>query len=373
MPKDKVVEARHQTQHKLELMERYWGAWCRILAQANGLAFCNRRLWLIDTMAGRGLHLSACDPDGAIPGTPLQAVLAARATQARFQGEVVAVRAVEKSRAKASKLSHLLAPYKGEPPFGVDLRVDPTDWVEAAPAIIAEIASEDHPHAGRPRGRGEHAHRSLWFIDPNGVDGIDHRLIASLPRGSEVIVNLDVMAVLRHLGKARRGDAQAAGRLDALYSGSDWRSAAAVRPVAIARERLAQLFADSFPRFALRRAYPLRPSGSQDRYVIHLTDAQTAVTAFESALLAAFSAGTVIAGNALSKQQKDLAAQGLFAQFAGQTLTMPEMRGVGVPWTLVQLRAICVAAEQLGYGRWSADTRSMEWFAERETQPGFGL
>lgn len=33
MPEDKAVEERHQTQHKLELMERYWGAWCTILAQ----------------------------------------------------------------------------------------------------------------------------------------------------------------------------------------------------------------------------------------------------------------------------------------------------------------------------------------------------
>jgi hypothetical protein len=47
VPEDKVVEARHQTQHKLETMDRYWRIWCRILAQASGHEFCYQHVWLV--------------------------------------------------------------------------------------------------------------------------------------------------------------------------------------------------------------------------------------------------------------------------------------------------------------------------------------
>jgi hypothetical protein len=71
MPEDKMVGERLQTRHKLELMERYWGAWCTILAQTKGkYTFCPTRLWLIDTHGGTGAHKSATDPDGKIEGTP---------------------------------------------------------------------------------------------------------------------------------------------------------------------------------------------------------------------------------------------------------------------------------------------------------------
>lgn len=90
MPADKVIEARHQTQQKLELMEREWGAWCSILAQTVGkYAFCPSHLWLIDTHAGSGRHLSASDPDGEIPGTPMLGALAARGGPAEGAGRDV--------------------------------------------------------------------------------------------------------------------------------------------------------------------------------------------------------------------------------------------------------------------------------------------
>lgn len=78
------IERRRQTQHKLEVMQQYWGAYCAILARAGSAYFCSRHIWLIDTHAARGLHASAGDPDGFVAGTPLQAVLAARGVQEHF-------------------------------------------------------------------------------------------------------------------------------------------------------------------------------------------------------------------------------------------------------------------------------------------------
>lgn len=167
MPDEKVVEARRQTQHKLELMERYWGARCTILARTAGrFPFCPTRLWLIDTHAGAGEHASATDPDGKIEGTPALAALAARQAQRAFPGVEVRVRATDKSKEVATALLAAMRPYTGAPPDGVDVKVGNVDWVKAAPWVAAEIASEDHVHGGRPVGAGRHDHRSLWFIDP---------------------------------------------------------------------------------------------------------------------------------------------------------------------------------------------------------------
>ena len=81
MPAEKFIEERRQTQQKLELMERYWGAWSTILAQARRYRFCPTRLWLVDTHAGTGEHTSTTDPDGKIEGTPALAALKAREVQ----------------------------------------------------------------------------------------------------------------------------------------------------------------------------------------------------------------------------------------------------------------------------------------------------
>lgn len=141
MPDEKVVEARRQTQHKLELMERYWGARCTILARTAGrFPFCPTRLWLIDTHAGAGEHASATDPDGKIEGTPALAALAARQAQRAFPGVEVRVRATDKSKEVATALLAAMRPYTGAPPDGVDVKVGNVDWVKAAPWVAAEIA-----------------------------------------------------------------------------------------------------------------------------------------------------------------------------------------------------------------------------------------
>jgi three-Cys-motif partner protein len=328
MPAEKDIAARRQTQQKLELMERYWGAWCTILARARSRHFCKTRLWLIDTHAGRGLHDSAGDPDGVVPGTPLQATFAARAVQRAFPGTVVAVRASDNHKGRAGELARQLGPFTGPPPDRVDVRIEPTDWVQQVPTILRELAAEDHPSqvlAYRP-----HAHRSLWFVDPYGIDGLDQRVLTSLPQGAEVVVNFDAMTAVLYASAHRS-------------------------------------------RFTHCVAHALRASGSQIRYMIHLTDNDVALEQFADTVRRALLAGTIVAGRLLTKSQKDTLAHRLFDQFRGQALTSRVMRGVGVGLDLGQLRTVCIAADQLGYGSWDDGAKAMTWFAERLGNPRLGL
>lgn len=356
MPADKPIEARHQTQHKLEVMARYWGIWCRILAQAGRSPFCTRRLWLVDTMAGTGLHESIGDPDGVVPGTPFQALLAARATQREFAGVTVSVRAIDIDPVIAGKVSDRLIRYRGSPPEKVDVRVDQADWVKAVPAIAAEIVgTPDHP---KPVGAWGHEHRSLWFIDPFGVEPLDHATIMALPPHSEVIVNFDENAVRRHAGK----DLALLGRI---YGDDRWR-AALKQPTGA----FAEIYAESFARrFEFRTWNPLVPSGAQDRFLIHLAETSKAIAPFDRAHKAALKAGTLIAGDLTTTSEKHKIVKGLHERFAGQRLTIDEMYDAGAGFQKVQLRALCQTAEDLRYGSWTAKNSTLDWFPEREPEP----
>jgi three-Cys-motif partner protein len=366
MSHDKTVEERHQTQQKLEVMERYWVAWCTILAQARDFQFCPTRLWLVDTHAGRGLHESSGDPDGQIPGTPLLAVLAARNTQRHYPDVEVRARATDKDPQIAKALDLRLNPYRGDPPAGVDVRVEARDWVDAVGSITAEIAFEGHEHGGRAGRNQAHSHRSLWFIDPFGVEGIDHSVISRLPVGAEVIINLDLMGLLRHIGKAARDDKTSTDILLEAYGSRIWEEMGTgpeARPV------LAQALADSFPRWEFRRSHLLRPTGSQDRALIHLTGAATAERKFEAVVKTALKAGTVIAGSVLTTVEKNRAAARLASLFAGLTVDLDAMRGATGFYNKSQLKVMCRRASEKCYGDFDEDTGLMTWFTERAPGP----
>lgn len=364
MPEDKPIEVRRQTAAKLELTDRYWKAWCTILARARAatLPFCNRHLWLIDTMAGAGLHESIDDPDGEVPGTPLQAVLAARMTQLHYPDISIHVRAIDVDNALVAQLEGHLAPYRGAPPTSVDVTTHSMDWVAAVPDILREIAGANHPH---PRGRGAHDHRSLWLIDPFGVGPIDRTLIEHLPRGSEVMLNFDENAARWHAAKALGGDDPIGALLNRLYGDDRWRAAVG-QPTGAFAESFAASFAGQY-----RHAnhYPLWSSGSQDRFFIHLANADRAPEAFGRAHAAALKAGTLWAGNSLTKPQRDIAAESLHARFKGETLTVKEMYELGVPYSTVQIRTICTAAVEELYGEWMGQDEFL-WFESRRPAPG---
>lgn len=368
MPKDKFVEARNQTEHKLELMDRYWGAWCTILAQTLGrYPFCPTHLWLIDTHAGSGVHESSTDPDGEIPGTPLQAAHAALTTQRRFAGVVVHVRASDIRPALAAQLATVLSPWRGDPPKLLDLVVSPEDWVTRVPEIVAEIASDDHPHGGQV-GSSKHDHRSLWLIDPFGLDGIDHMTILTLPAGAEVIINLDLMTAIRFIARARQGEEAIIAILDRAFGGRAWD---AVGEGAQSRGQIARVFAESFRgRWSIRNFHLLRQTGSQDRAMVHLTDAKAADQAFTKAFEASLKVGTVIAGPTMTKQEKDRAADDLLERFRGLSVTTRQMYAATPRWSLQQLRWICSTAQDRGLGRWDERSSEMTWFIEPRPPAG---
>jgi three-Cys-motif partner protein len=355
MPKEKYTEARHQTQHKLETMERYWGAWVSILAQTAGkYTFCPSRLWMIDTHSAEGRHLSDEDPEGEVPGTAVLAALAARRAQERFPVRV-AVRASDVRPTVVAELDDRFAVVRAA---GVDARAKEIDWVDNVPTIKAEIAKEDHPHGGKSAAF-PHDHRSLWFIDPYGVESIDHGVIMSLPKASEVIVNLDLSVLPRHAAKAAGGDKAIIAILERAYGGDAWRKLIGLSDL----RALALTFAESFPseRWKFREAHLLRASGSQFRALVHLSTTPRARDTFEQDVKTALSAGTLAAGEILSKPQKDHAAHRLHGQFRGLTVTPRQMQPA-FTWTLLQLRAICNAADAIGLGRW--DEKVMEWSDE---------
>lgn len=354
MPAEKPVEARRQTQQKLETMHRYWRVWAKILAQSKG-AFCRSHFWLVDTMAGGGLHESALSPDGAVPGTPMQAVLAAQAAQRLFPGTVFHVRAIDKNQALAAKLEGLVAPLRGSPPDGVDVLVYPDDWVDVVPSIAAEIAGPPtHP---RSHHYGRHNHASLWFIDPYGVEPLDYRVVDALPSHSEVIVNFDVNSTRRHAGKG----------LDLLYRvfrDPKWQSIEHGQP-----DEWARAFEDQFPTYRERKSYPMRASGSQDRYFIQLAGTPKAIEAFGKCVKSGLRAGTLIAGSLLTMQEKQAISQELFEHFKGTTRTIAEMHLAGTGLNRQQLRAI---AEVLDgeFGDWYPRRDLVEWFPTRQARSG---
>jgi three-Cys-motif partner protein len=375
-PAERFVEERSQTQHKLETMQRYFGAWASIIASAKHPTYCNRRLWIVDTHAGQGLHLSSSDPDGVVPGTPLLALLAARSVRRAFPSSEVIVRATEIDKTKARELNQLVA--TSNPPPPVNMKVADRDWVVMVPAILDEIAGR--AECSNPS-TGDHRHRSLWFIDPYGVEGLDHAVIRDLPVGAEVIINLDLMGLLRDAGRA---DTEPAirGLLERAFGGDSWRGHGSGER---ARQGVARAFADSFPsaQFRERHVHPLRPTGSQDRAMVHLSNHPTAASTFARHLATALRAGTVLASGQLTLQEKSQAAHRLHDVFKGQSLTLPEMHRTGV--TLLnqgQLRVVCNVAAELGYGIWSDPL--MSWnparaagarrtSARRATQDGPGL
>src|SRR5262252_5280966 len=91
----RVVEDHHQTEHKLDLIRRYYGAYLSIVARARRLPN-NREAWIVDTHAGAGLHRSREDPDQRRFGSPLIACSQARLAQRLHAGFCVHVRAIER-------------------------------------------------------------------------------------------------------------------------------------------------------------------------------------------------------------------------------------------------------------------------------------
>ena len=381
----RLLETHRQTSHKLELMLRYWEVWSRIVARARGYPFCVDSLWLIDCFAGRGLHPSNAHPDGFIPGTPVQAFRAATATHRAVRSSRFHLRAVERNGRVAQELERRLVRLSGAAADKPEWRVLPTAFATAAPEIIAEMAADrGHGHSSGSAYR-QHDHRSLWFIDPDGLKDIPHTAVDPLQplTGAEVIINLDLGGMWRVARTAElalaAGDVRAVAKaineqvMHRTFGGDVWRDVIDRADQHDIFGSIAQGYADTFPAFPYRCVYPLHSSRTQRRYLVHLTHSPRARDAFAEEYLASWKIGTVLSDEGLSTPQRATRALRLFDQFRGTEVTVQEMYDLGVGASRRQITSVCRAAEEMRLGDFDDAASRMTWYEDRVPEQGLGL
>jgi three-Cys-motif partner protein len=353
------VEDHQQTQQKLDLMRVYWGTWASILASSRAKWFDTSHLFLVDAFAGAGLHGSREHPDGQRFGTALSACDEARKVQRRHPALRVHVRLIDIDRGYCGRLQERTEPFRIAPPGPdrVDVLVIPGPFAEEMAGVLAETD---------PDGR---QYRSLWLLDPYSVEGIPHEAVAELERpkyGPEVLVNLHLAAVWRLTRAGQEGPLSVyplhEAALDRLYGRDAWRTG--LRRGKGEPPALAQAYADTFRGFEHRGAYPLRKSGNEMRFFVHLTHSRTAAHAFAEAHHRTENVG-LFAGRALNEVARAQAAEMLFRMFASQTVTVAEMYEADTGLDRGQLRVVCEAAADGGYGTWTPSTTTMVWAEQR--------
>jgi three-Cys-motif partner protein len=363
----RIVEDHEQTAHKLAIWAKYPGAWATIIARTRSRTFRSDEMWIVETHAGAGLHLSREHPDGVRPGTPVLACYAARDVQRRNPGVKVRVRAIDIKAEYVQKLQARVQPFLAAPdgPDHVDVEVYRDDFANRVRPILAETAPGQR--------------RSLWFSDPYGIAEIPHRSLEPLaePRyGPEVIINLDVSGLWRVSAAGEMAlTAEAIGSqlshahktsLDRTYGSDIWWSALrGYRPRRDAFDLFATVYADTFPTFEQRHIYRLRSSENQVRYFIHLGHSPMAATAFANAFKSTENIG-LFAGRSLSLPARAQAALAYSEFFAGEITTVEQLYESGrLLLDRGQVKVVCRAAEQEGYGTFDEPNRKMKWFPER--------
>jgi hypothetical protein len=154
-----------------------------------------------------------------------------------------------------------------------------------------------------------------------------------------------------------------------VFGGDVWEAPPSGRTTATRFEELARRYADSFPGFEHRNVYPLRASGSQDRFMIHPTHAAAAVGAFQRAHNTAFTVDTVVGGEALTASHRARAADELFQRHRGQSITIDELFDLGVGgYSRAQLAVIAREADDRGVATYDETTKTIRWLDERRPE-----
>jgi three-Cys-motif partner protein len=363
----RVVEDHHQTEHKLDLIRRYYGAYLSIVARAQRLPN-NGEAWIVDTHAGAGLHRSREDPDQRRFGSPLIACSQARLAQRRHAGFRVHVRAIEKDERWQARLDRRVEVFRhGERAEDrVDVRTLDRDFAERIPDVLAETA------AARAL--------SLWFVDPYGFGDIPFLafgplLPPALGTRTELLINLDLTGIWRKKGsvddigdvnEVLDGQPDQLRALRALYGGDQWRGA--LRPdtsLAVNLESLAAAYAERFRTFRYRRPYRLRSSDGQVRFMVHLSQVETAHREFQRCYESSLRTG-LLAGRALDTARRGQAAHALFEMYRGATTTTEELfEAASPPLDRSQLRVVLREADARGFGHFDEHAGTMTWSAER--------
>lgn len=364
---ERAVETRAQTEHKLQIMRRYYGKYLGILTRPASAA--RDRVFLVDLFAGAGLHLSADHADGAIDGTPLLACTYARASQRRAEGARVRVRLVDLEADYCARLDERTAPFRNDSVSPVDVAIYHGDYADAIAPIADEIAAIEGA-------------RSLWLIDPYGPKALRYKTLQPLllQTGVEIIINLDVTGIQRMRGVAMSENAtydeavanladKNAARLTDLYNGTAWRDPdqhCRRRPGMTVEHQLAELYKNVFTTFKCRNVYPLRASDHQYRFLIHLAKSPTAEIAFAKVYESTMRVG-LYEGRALDDAVASQHATSLYTAYRGNTVALDEMYGAQVV-TLDrgQLRRVLEYADAHEYGRFVDGT--MTWVDDRKVR-----
>jgi three-Cys-motif partner protein len=363
----RIVEDHQQTEHKLDVMRRYFGAYPTIIARARRLPN-NREAWLIDTHAGAGQHGSRQDPDGYRFGSPLIACHEARMVQKHFARFRVHVRAIEKRPEWVFRLSPRIQVFtRGDEAWQVvDAKVLPGDFADYVEGLLIK--------AQKTRAL------SLWFVDPFGFVDIPYAALEPLSKpmfGPELIINLDLSGIWRKVGPPD----QVASIGDVLFAHVDQQKA--LTALFGSRQRwedalidggtyaqnlhsLATAYCDVFTEFQFRSPYRLRSSDGQVRYLIHLTHSdlahQTFARLFNDSLKR-----NLFAGRSLDSAARAQAAYSLHQTYRGAVTTLDQVYEEAVGnFDRGQIAVVFREAEARGFGSFDESNRVMTWALERE-------
>ncbi len=362
----RTIEEHLQTEHKLEVVRRYFGAWAGIIANTSRRTFSNRDMYIVDTHAGAGLHASDKHPDGWVYGTPLIACEVARTVQRQHPGAHVHVRAIDVDSRWVLRLRNRVDAFSRATHTDdrVDVQVIEDDFANRVRPILTE--------ADKMRAL------SLWFIDPYGVKEIPFdalRPLNDLAYGPEVIINLDLGGIWRiksanevpDLYDWKQHDPDRQTTLTALYGDRGiWeRALVPGQPYHRQLESLARAYAELFSSFKLRNFYPLRASNSQFRFLIHLTHADLGARRFKEAYETSWNVG-LFAGRALDQPTRAHAAQTYWAVYRGRGTSLSQLYEEHLrTFNKPVLASICRAAEQGGFGHFDEGSEVMDWAQER--------
>jgi three-Cys-motif partner protein len=362
----RTIEEHLQTEHKLEVVRRYFGAWAGIIANTSARTFSNRDMYIVDTHAGAGLHASDKHPDGWVYGTPLIACEVARTVQRQHPGTQVHVRAIDVDSRWVFRLRNRINTFTKPSHTGdrVDVEVIQDDFANRVPPILTEAAKKRA--------------LSMWFIDPYGVKEIPFnalRPLNELAYGPEVIINLDLGGIWRltsatevpDLFDWKQHDPERQTTLSALFGDrASWEKALLVgAPYHRQLESLARAYAELFNTFKFRNFYPLRSSNSQFRFLIHLTHAALGARRFKEAYETSWNVG-LFAGRALDQATRAHAALTYWAVYRGRETSLTQLYEEHLrPFNKPALAPICRAGEQGGFGHFDEAAEIMHWAEER--------
>ena len=217
------VELHLQTEHKLAFTNVLFPSFLSIIANAGRQGKVDAsRIYIFDLCAGAGGHLSRDSPFGQLPGTPIQACLAAQKVQKRHPECRVIVRAIDNNPTTAQRLFERVQPFQRESGSRrVDVEVLSGNYADKVEPLLKLT---EKTNGGR--------FRSLWLVDPFNLSQIPHAAFSPLLNagaGVEVIINLALSELLRLYSVINSSNTNAPTRrantaiLDALFGNDRWR------------------------------------------------------------------------------------------------------------------------------------------------------